>query len=133
LRINADTNLLLRALVKDDAAQYALAEAELARAAAVVITLPTLCEIMWVLTRAYRRHDAADLLRGLLAIDGVVLDWPAVQAGLLIVEAGGDFADGVIAHLGRAAGAETFVSFDQKAVALLAQCGHAARVPAATP
>ncbi len=36
-----------------------------------------------------------------------------------MLDAGGDFADGVIAHEGQWLGAETFVSFDRKAVEML--------------
>lgn len=43
----------------------------------------------------------------------------AVEAGLAVLEAGGDFADGVIAHEGNWLGADAFVTFDKKAVALL--------------
>jgi predicted nucleic-acid-binding protein len=42
-----------------------------------------------------------------------------VEAGLAVLEAGGDFADGVIAHEGNWLGADAFVTFDKKAVALL--------------
>ena len=45
-----------------------------------------------------------------------------------MLDAGGDFADGVMAYEGRRMGAETFVSFDRKAVALLAAQGEAAQV-----
>jgi predicted nucleic-acid-binding protein len=41
-----------------------------------------------------------------------------------MLEAGGDFADGVIAHEGAWLGGEVFVSFDSKAVTLLR--GHGA-------
>ncbi len=51
-----------------------------------------------------------------------------MEAGLSLLEAGGDFADGVIAYEGRWLGGETFVSFDQKAVALLSQQGQAAQL-----
>ena len=44
---------------------------------------------------------------------------PAIEAGLAMLDAGGDFADGVIAYEGRWLGAETFVSFDKKAVEML--------------
>jgi predicted nucleic-acid-binding protein len=54
---------------------------------------------------------------------------PAVEAGLAVLEAGGDFADGAIAHEGSWLGGETFVSFDKKAVALLAAQGQPARLP----
>ena len=36
-----------------------------------------------------------------------------------MLEAGGDFADGVIAHEGALLGAEAFLSFDQQAAGLL--------------
>jgi hypothetical protein len=38
---------------------------------------------------------------------------------LAVLEAGGDFADGVIAHQGQWLGGDTFVSFDRQAVTLL--------------
>ena len=41
---------------------------------------------------------------------------------------GGDFAGGVVAHEGARLGAETFVSFDKSAVALLEAQGVAARL-----
>jgi len=55
------------------------------------------------------------------------MDRAAVEAGLAMADAGGDFADGVIAFEGRALGGETFVSFDKKAVRLLRDIGAAAR------
>jgi transposase len=53
---------------------------------------------------------------------------PAVEAGLSVLEAGGDFADGVIAYEGSWLGGETFVSFDKKAVVLLIKQGQSARL-----
>ncbi len=41
------------------------------------------------------------------------------RAGLLMLDAGGDFADGVIAWEGKRLGGETFASFDKKAVTRL--------------
>jgi predicted nucleic-acid-binding protein len=43
-----------------------------------------------------------------------------VEAGLALLDAGGDFADGVIAYEGNWFGAETFLSFDKTAVRLMA-------------
>ena len=43
----------------------------------------------------------------------------AVEAGLALLQSGGDFAVGVIAHEGTWLDEETFVSFDKKAVSLL--------------
>jgi predicted nucleic-acid-binding protein len=51
------------------------------------------------------------------------------EAGLALLDAGGDFADGVIAHEGYWLGAETFVSFDKKAVKLVEASGGMARLP----
>jgi len=48
---------------------------------------------------------------------------------LAMLEAGGDFAVGVIAYECRGLGAETFVSFDTLAVALMTAQGDAARSP----
>jgi len=58
----------------------------------------------------------------------VRLDRPAVEAGLALLQAGGDFADGVIAHQGQWLGGEVFVSFDGQALALLRQQGVAAEL-----
>jgi predicted nucleic-acid-binding protein len=55
----------------------------------------------------------------------VATDQPAIDAGLAMLDAGGDFADGVIAYEGRALGAQMFASFDKKAVALFEQQGKA--------
>jgi hypothetical protein len=47
---------------------------------------------------------------------------------LAMLEAGGDFADGAIAYEGRWLGADTFVSFDARAVELLKAQGQTARL-----
>jgi predicted nucleic-acid-binding protein len=52
----------------------------------------------------------------------------AVEAGLEVFYAGGDFADGLIAYEGSWLGGETFVSFDRKAVSLLAKRGQDAKL-----
>jgi predicted nucleic-acid-binding protein len=46
---------------------------------------------------------------------------------LAVLEADGDFADGVIAFEGHWLGGEAFVSFDKQAVALLQAQGQTAR------
>ena len=58
----------------------------------------------------------------------VVVNRPAAEAGLALLEAGGDFADGVIAFEGNWLGADTFVSFDKKAVKLIEAQGGSARL-----
>jgi predicted nucleic-acid-binding protein len=58
--------------------------------------------------------------------NNVVMNRPAIEAGLSVFDAGGDFADGVIAYEGDWLEAEEFVSFDSKAVSLLqSQSTHA--------
>ena len=51
-----------------------------------------------------------------------------LRARLTVLDAGGDFADGVIAFDGRWLGGETFISFDEKAVKLLDDQGTAVRL-----
>ncbi len=46
-----------------------------------------------------------------------------------MLDAGGDFADGVIAQEGAWLGGSTFLSFDQTAVALLTAQGREAQRP----
>jgi predicted nucleic-acid-binding protein len=49
---------------------------------------------------------------------------PAVDAGLAVLKEGGDFADGAIAYEGNWLGGEIFVSFDNRAVSLIAKQGQ---------
>jgi len=53
---------------------------------------------------------------------------PAVEAGLALLEAGSDFANGIMAHEGKWLGGKTFVSFDKKAVTLLSNQGEATQL-----
>jgi predicted nucleic-acid-binding protein len=130
VKIAVDTNVLVRAAVRDDAAQSDTATRLMARAEMVAIAIPCLCEFVWVLRSVYRFRpsDIAKAIRILLAAENVEINRPAVDAGLAVLDAGGDFADGVIAHEGRWLGAETFVSFDRKAVEMLAAQGVRARL-----
>ena len=130
LKITADTNLLVRVLMGDDEVQSALAKKALAEAEVVFLLLPTLCELVWVLSRGYRvpSKDVAGALLRLTRSATVVVDRPALQAGLALLEAGGDFADGVIAYLGAWGGSDVFLSFDKSAVSRLTAQGVSARL-----
>ena len=64
----------------------------------------------------------------LIGTAGVAVNRPAAETGLAMLEAGGDFADGVIAFEGNWLGGEAFVSFDRRAVELLEAKGLAARL-----
>ncbi len=131
MRITADTNVLVRAITGDDEDQARAAQAELARAELVALTLPTLCELAWVLGKGYRHSHAeiASVIRRLIGSRNVRIDRPAAECGWANLEAGGDFADGVIAYEGRWLGANMFVSFDSQAVRLMEAQGGAARTP----
>ena len=130
VRVTADTNVLIRALTGDDARQGEIAKAELAGASLVALPLGALCEVVWVLSRGYRIAPAqiAQTLRRLINSANVAVNRPAAEAGLALLETGGDFADGVIAYEGRWLGGEDFISFDRKAVELLQAQGEAARL-----
>jgi predicted nucleic-acid-binding protein len=131
VNIIVDTNVLVRATVRDDPAQAAVAERCLRAAGTIAVTTPVLCEFVWVLRKVYGfgTEPIVDAIRALLATEAVRANRPAVEAGLAMLAAGGDFADGIIAHEGSWAGGETFVSFDKKAVRLLQEHGVAARTP----
>ncbi len=130
MKITVDTNVLVRAVIRDDVHQACVAENTLKQASLIAIPLPCLCEFVWVLRRAYRLPTEAisAALRALLNTENVITNRPAVEAGLALLDDGGDFADGVIAHEGAWLGGETFVSFDKVAVARLAANGLAARL-----
>ena len=130
MKIAADTNVLVRAMTGDDSRQSRIAQAELANADIVAVAIPALCELVWVLSQGYKIPSAeiAEAIRHLVNGANIVVNWPAVEAGLLQMDAGGDFADGAIAYEGNWLGAETFVSFDKKAVKLIEARGQSARL-----
>jgi predicted nucleic-acid-binding protein len=130
MKIAADTNVLLRDVLQDDPIQSRLAQKILQSAELVVIPVPVLCEFVWVLRQGYKKPAAeiADAIRVLMDSSNVVVNQPAVEAGLAVLDKGGDFADGAIAYEGHWLGAEEFVSFDKQAVSLLKSQGKRARL-----
>jgi predicted nucleic-acid-binding protein len=131
MKVIADTNVLLRVIVGDDPVQARAATRTLEHAELVAVGVHALCELAWVLQRSYgvSRTDTVAAIRQLVGTRNVAVDRPAVEAGLAVLEAGGDFADGVIALEGRWLGGETFVSFDKRAVKLLKAQGLSVRSP----
>ena len=132
MKITADANVLLRAVVQDDAEQAHAAQTLLERATVIAVPIPVFCEFAWVLKRAYARdaEDVAAAIKAIAEIETVTTDLPAVEAGLAALGAGGDFADGVIAYQGEDLGGTVFASFDRQAVAWLQGTGTAAADPA---
>lgn len=130
MKITVDTNVLVRAVVRDDARQARAAAKLLKEAEHIAVSLPCLCEFVWVLRRVYNfgQQDISDALEALLNAGNVSVNRPAVDAGLAVLKAGGDFADGLIAYEGNWLGGEIFVSFDKKAVSLIVKQGQQARL-----
>jgi predicted nucleic-acid-binding protein len=130
MKITADTNVLVRAITEDHEQQSRAAQTALRKAELVAIPIPALCELVWVLSQGYKipSADIAEAIRRLINGANVAVNRPAAEAGLAVSDAGGDFADGVIAHEGNWLGAEIFVSFDKKAVRLIEAQGVAAQL-----
>ena len=110
--------------------ESALSLGEASEAELVALALPALCELSWVLSQGYKIPKAriAEAMRRLVNSANVAVNRPAAEAGLACLEAGGDFADGVIAYEGNWLGADIFVSFDQKAVKLMEARGESVRL-----
>jgi predicted nucleic-acid-binding protein len=130
MKIIADTNVLLRAALEDDPGQSPQAKRLLEESELVIVSRHAICEFVWVLGRSYKLPQAeiATAISKLLNSRNVIADDLAIDAGFRVMEAGADFADGVIAYEGRWLGGETFVSFDKKAVAALAKQGVQSRL-----
>jgi predicted nucleic-acid-binding protein len=130
MTITADTNVLVRAITEDDERQSRTAETALKKAELVAIPISTLCELVRVLSQGYKipSSEIAEAIRRLMNGANVAVNRPAAEAGLALLDTGGDFADGVIAYEGNWLGADTFVSFDKRAVKLLEAQGGSARL-----
>jgi predicted nucleic-acid-binding protein len=125
MKVSVDTNVLARAILQDDLEQCSLARKVLRQASLIAVSLPCLCELVWILRQGAKvpKEDVAAAIRSLMSTDNVVMNRPAVETGLAVLDEGGDFADGIMAHEGQWLGGETFVSFDKRAVALLSKQG----------
>jgi predicted nucleic-acid-binding protein len=130
MKVTADTNVLVRAAVQDDPQQARKAAHVLQEAELVAVPVPVLCEFVWVLRRGYKKSvsEVTDAIHRLTRSANVVVNRPAMEAGLALLLAGGDFADGVIAHEGNWLGAGELVSFDAQAVSLVQSQGAKVRL-----
>ena len=130
MKITADTNVLVRAVTEDHEQQSKAAQIILKRAELVAISIPTLCELVWVLSQGYKipSSEIAEVIRRLINGANVVVNRLSAEAGLTLLDAGGDFADGTIAYEGSWLGADTFISFDKRAVRLMEEQGKSARL-----
>jgi predicted nucleic-acid-binding protein len=123
--VAVDTNVLVRLITQDDAAQVARA-ARLFQREQVWIAKTVLLETAWVLKRLYgfTPQETTDALQALAGLSAVHLEDPlAVNQALSWLDAGVDFADGLnLASCGKAA---RFASFDARLLKSAAKLGCA--------
>lgn len=131
MKIAPDTNILIRILTNDDPVQSEIGRRYLSEADAVMLSTPVLCETAWVLKRIFgaSRHEIGSAIRALIGARTAIFDTTAIRAGLSLLDAGGDFADGVIAASGIGLGAEAFVTFDRSAAKRLTAIGISTVTP----
>ena len=78
MKITADTNLLVRAILQDDAAQCGKAREILIGATLIAVSLLSLCELVWILRQGAKvpREDVSTAIRALLDAGNVVMpEW----------------------------------------------------------
>lgn len=119
--IGLDTNVLVRYLTQDDAAQAAQANElvdQLTASQPGHVTMIALAETYWVLCGAYRtdRKTACATVQALLESQELVVERAdTVRRALRRATEGADFADALISELGSDAGCERTVTFDRRA------------------
>lgn len=122
--IALDTNVLVRYLTADDAEQAERAAAVIddavARGESLFISHIVLCEVTWVLTRAFRlaKPELVAVLDDIVRTAQFVVEDPAIARRALSRFAAGaaDFADYIIAERTAGAGCRVVVTFDRKLV-----------------
>lgn len=124
MKIAPDTNVLIRAIVEDDADQSVAAQRVLGEASEVVISNPVLCEMVWVLMKGHKRSatEVAATIEVLMSAENAAVDREAVDFGLRVMGMGADFADGVIAYEGAMKGG-AYVTFDRTAAKHVSKAG----------
>jgi len=121
--IGLDTNVLIRYITQDDREQADIATHWIETNCSIKkpgwISAIVLCEMVWVLSRAYDYDKAtvhSVLQRVFLACELVVEAqedaWVALRA---YAQGNADFSDYLIACMNRSAGCEYTVTFDRKA------------------
>lgn len=123
--IGLDTNVLVRHLTQDEPKQARLASTLIAEACSLeepgYINRVVICEVVWVLERAYRydRATIADCIETILrTADLRVENEKAAWAALSRYHEGYDFADALIGETNVMAGVSETRTFDKRAARL---------------
>lgn len=125
MTIAVDTNILVRYLTWDDLVQARAASRLIESGETIAISSIVLCELVWVLRRAYRLSAAeiADAVHEIIESRNVAVDRPAAETGLDLLRRGGDFADGIIRYDADRARCRHIATFDQDFAGLLGTGG----------
>ena len=133
MKIIADTNILVRFLTQDDKAQFTKVKDLFSQVDEIIIPTHVFCEIAWVLSFSYKigKDKISEIMNALVSSNKIISREDEIEAGLEMLENGGDFADGVNEYSGRqmANGQSVFASFDKKAVRIFNERGISAMVP----
>ncbi len=124
--IGIDTNVLVRYIVEDDAEQTALATELLEQKCTAnnpaFISLMVVCELVWVLNRAYKaqRNEIAEVLQNILLTENFMIEHHDIawQAFHDFSEGNVDFSDCLISRMAQLYGCETIWTFDKTAARL---------------
>lgn len=122
-KYGVDTNVLIRFIVQDNSAQSRKATRFLEKNCTVDrpghISLVVLCEIVWVLARAYRypKDDIVKVLQTILTTAEFTIESPTVawEAFRLYQNGRADFSDYIICQVNKSAGCVKTVTFDREA------------------
>jgi len=119
--IAVDTSVLVRYLTWDDEAQAQAAATAIETDEPVAISTIVLCELAWVLRRAYRYAPAeiAAAIARIVTSRNVITDRAAAEAGLAMLRLSGDFADGIVHCDASRARCRHIVTFDRDFARLL--------------
>ena len=118
--IALDTNVIVRYIVQDDKKQSKksaeIIEGELSQENRGFISSIVLCEVLWVLARAYKQPKSKllEVIRVIFETDVFELEHRSEVWRAYVAYAKGkaDFSDYLIDEIGRSAGADKTVTFD---------------------
>lgn len=124
--IGLDTNVLVRYLAQDDAAQSARAtqviEQQLTEEQPGFISLITMVETVWVLDSVYALSSGqvASAVESILQADTLLVqnEQQVFEAAVSLKAGDASFADALIGALGRWSGCRTTLTFDRRAARL---------------